>query len=545
MIKSVTKNSLLECTVMTIGENIATARVKAGFTQEGLAAYAGVSRQAVQKWESGACLPETQKLILLCRRFDISMDEMVGNEAFGRTAEERRNERRHLPNYVRLNGWDLYSADFRVEYQQLLDEGRNVEKYKNLVSEINALPPTREREVATEAVAALMFAEPVRDGYAFYEPSGLDEIRSSRKPSGVRLPEVCDKSALQSKIRGAWLGRIAGCLLGKPYEGIRTKELNLVLKATGNFPLSRYTLQSELTEELYEQVQFQLRDHCWADTVECAPADDDTNYTVMAATQILEKYGRDFSPCDVLHTWVECQPKAAYCTAERVAYINFINGYEPPGSAVHKNPYREWIGAQIRADYYGYINPADPEAAADMAWRDASISHVKNGIYGEMFVAAMLAAAAVCDDVKTVILCGLAEIPQQSRLYAEIMEIMNLYDTGKTAGDCASLIHERYDENTMHGWCHTLSNAMIVVMSLLYGGKDYGKSICMAVGCGFDTDCNGATVGSIVGMMIGEAGIPPEWTKPFGETLQTRIFGTEYITVDKLCELTMKHMPKK
>ena len=529
---------------MKIGENIAAARTKAGLTQEDLAVYVGVSRQAVQKWESGAALPELEKLVLICRRFDVTLDEMAGDNSFARTAGERRAGHKHLPNYSRPHRWDLYSADFKIEYQQLLDEGRDVDKYKNLVFEINALAPTAEREAATEAVAALMFSEPVKEGYPFYEPSNLEEIRSCRKLFCAPLPKPGSRENLANKIKGAWLGRIAGCLLGKPYEGIRTNELNLVLKATNNYPMKRYTLQAELTEEIYQQVTFKLACRCWADTVTAAPADDDTNYTVMAATQIIEKCGHDFQPHDVLRTWIECQPKNAYCTAEQVAYINFVNGYEPPVSAIHKNPYREWIGAQIRADYYGYINPGNPQAAADMAWRDASISHTKNGIYGAMFVAAMLAVAAVCDDIKTVILRGLAEIPEKSRLYVEILELLTLYEAGKTSEDCIAFIHARYDENSSHGWCHTVSNALIVVAALLYGGKDYGKSICLAVGCGFDTDCNGATVGSIVGMMIGACEIPEEWTAPFGGLLKTDISGAECVSVDMLCDLTMRHMVK-
>ena len=102
----------------------------------------------------------------------------------------------------------------------------------------------------------------------------------------------------------------------------------------------------------------------------------------MLYQELIRKYGRDFTPYDVSRMWLDSQPKNAYCTAERVAFINFVKGFTPPASAVHKNPYREWIGAQIRADYFGYINPGRPEAAAEMAWRDACVSHVKNGIYG-------------------------------------------------------------------------------------------------------------------------------------------------------------------
>ena len=214
----------------------------------------------------------------------------------------------------------------------------------------------------------------------------------------------------------------------------------------------------------------------------------------------------------------------------------------PPESAIYKNPYREWIGAQIRADYFGYINPGKPETAADMAWRDASISHIKNGIYGEMFVSAMLAVAAETDGIRDIILGGLAQIPHTSRLYEGIMFILSSFENGLSHKDCLKAIGEKYDEHTSHGWCHTISNAMIVVMSLLYGGGDYGRSICMAVEAGFDTDCNGATVGSVLGMAKGYACIDEYWLKPIKDTLHTSIFGVGTVKISDRIKMTLEHI---
>ena len=99
-----------------------------------------------------------------------------------------------------------------------------------------------------------------------------------------------------------------------------------------------------------------------------------------------------------------------------------------------------------------------------------------------------------------------------------------------------------YDEYSDHGWCYAISNSMVVAAALLYGNGDYGKSICMAAQTGFDTDCNGATVGSIIGMAKGIDGIPDYWTEPINDTLHTSILGLGTVKVSDRVKLTLKHM---
>jgi len=83
---------------------------------------------------------------------------------------------------------------------------------------------------------------------------------------------------------------------------------------------------------------------------------------------------------------------------------------------------------------------------------------------------------------------------------------------------------------------------MIVAAPLLYGNGDYGRSICMSVETGFDTDCNGATVGSIVGMAKGIAAIPDEWTAPINDKLNTSVFGLGAVKISERAKMTLKHL---
>ena len=525
---------------MAMPELIHKLRTGAKLSQEQFAALFHVSRQSVQKWESGLVTPELSKVIEISKYFGVSLDALIlGRD--NRTVEEMYRGREVKPEYSKMADWEFYPSNILTEYEQSVDEGLDVEMYQDLFSAVSRLPKDETKKKLGDVLFEIVKNAGTVKNYPYTEPSTLPEIRALRKE--FPIPLAVDGDRLEEKVSGAWLGRICGCMLGKTVEGIRTDEFLPFLKETGNYPMHRYIRRTDLSDEICRKYNFPFNSRPFADEIDGMPVDDDTNYTVLAQL-IIEKYGRDFTPCDVSEAWVDCQSKNAYCTAERVAFCNFVKGYEPPQSAIYKNPFREWIGAQIRGDYFGYINPGDPEMAAEMAFRDACISHVKNGIYGEMFAAAMIAVAAATEDIEQILEGGLAQIPCTSRLYEDIAAVLEGYRKGVSQKAAFEAIHKKYNEYSPHGWCHTNANARIVAASLLYGNGDLGKSICMAVETGFDTDCNGATVGSVLGMAKGAGAIGEVWTKPLNGMLHTSIFGVGTVKISDCVQTTLKHIRK-
>ena len=443
-------------------------------------------------------------------------------------------------DYNQVDGFNRYLNDIIAEYQQSVEEGLDIEKHKALFEAVAALENGEVKAKMSDAIYDLVINSKIRSDYKYNEPNKLKEIKVLRKPYNYEAI-MPDEETLRKKILGAWTGRACGCLLGKPVEGIRSDEFIPFLKETGNYPMHRYILSTDITDDIRSHYKFSFENKPYGDNVDGMPVDDDTNYVVMAQ-QIIEKCGKAFESKNVANAWLRYQSVYSYFTAERIAYINFLNCIEPSASAMYKNVCREWIGAQIKGDYFGYVCPGKPEKAAEMAYNDACISHVKNGIYGEMFISAMIAIAAVNDNIDDILLGGLAEIPATSRLYEAVMKIFDDYKNGVTLEETFNYIHSAYDEHTDHGWCHTISNAMIVVAALLYGEGDFGKSICTAVSFAFDTDCNGATVGSILGMRGGIDCIEECWKRPINNKIHTSLFGIETVDVEKAVDKTIEHI---
>lgn len=437
-----------------------------------------------------------------------------------------------------LSGLTLTSNDLRTEHVQLIDEGRDIspeieKAFKELEQTNMEIDPSSQ----TRAQALLDMAEglPYRLDYPYQEPSELEDIRAAR-PQGSRVyKSSLSGTALLDRLTAAWMGRCAGCLLGKPVEGWRSAVMWPYLKDLGRYPLRDY-FRSDVPQEIIDKYHIS-RNGAYIDRVPHMVEDDDTNYT-MTGLAIMEQCGPQFTPEDVAKFWLGNLPIFHTFTAERVAYRNLANLVPPPESALYRNPFREWIGAQIRADFWGYAAVGNPELAAEFAWRDASISHVKNGIYGEMWVAAMLAAAPFVKDVREVLTAGLSEIPQESRLAEAIHDVITWRDEGVDDETAIQRIHARWDETLGHHWCHTISNAQIVAMGLLWGEDDFEKSICRAVQACFDTDCNGATVGSIFGMLHGTHALPEKWISPLHDGLETGIAGYHFVKISEMARKT-------
>ena len=435
-----------------------------------------------------------------------------------------------------LVGWESFTGMLDIEAKQLVEEGRDPRWVEALLSK------PRSQEFDADLWAELQTAPQLKD-FPFREPSDLEGIRNERGHGMRSQPVGHSDEVLRDRMLGAWLGRCCGCALGKPAElymnssnGLSSKErikTYLQAIAPNEYPLNNYFPLHSPAEERTGAIW--CPSSC-RENLAFMESDDDIRYTVLGQ-RILLKNGVRFTTHDVMKTWMEVLPYMQVCTAETQAYRNYILRYHVRTSveaeadwnwvATHQNPYREWIGAQIRADSWGYAVPGNPELAAELAWRDARMSHVKNGIYGEMFVAAMIAAGFVIDDPLAVVEAGLSEISQASRLYQDIRQTIDLCRKHGCRAEAFEIVLDGLYEVFGHYHpVHTNNNAAIVVAALLLGGRDFEKVITIAVMGGWDTDCNGATAGSIFGAMHGAENIPAKWKAPLRDTLHSEI--TDY-----------------
>ena len=278
-----------------------------------------------------------------------------------------------------------------------------------------------------------------------------------------------------NKVYGGWLGKFIGGTLGGPVEG-----------------------------------QIELNDLTYYPRIPTEAAENDDTDFQLVWLHALQERGLYITSEDLVKEWMEhiIYPFNEYGYAMK----NFRGNIKPPVSGWFNNDYfMESMGAPIRSEIWGFICPDNPGLAAEYAEKDAVIDHARNGVWAEKFLAAIEATAFVENNPKKLLDVGLKYIPDKSELFQCMKDVSRWCEQYQNWKFTRQLILDKYGHPDP---TDVIQNLAIVGMSLLYGKNNFEKAILLALNSGYDTDCTCATVGAIIGVVIGANAIPSKWKEP-------------------------------
>ena len=289
----------------------------------------------------------------------------------------------------------------------------------------------------------------------------------------------------KDKVNACWIGKNIGGTMGTPYEG--TREMldikGFVTKPGEVLPNDDLDLQM-----------------VWLYALE-----KEGPYAINAA--LLGEFWLSF----ITPHWNEYG----------LGKINMRRGIPAPMSGDYENNWKDSNGAWIRTEIWACVTPGAPEAAARYAMEDAKVDHgAGEGTVAAAFVGAMQSAAFVLDDIRSCIEVALSVIPESSRVAESVRYVLQAYDQKVTPATARNEI-QKMNADIGDGWFEAPSNVAYTVLGLLYGKGDFKRSMILAINCGDDTDCTGATVGATLGILGGMAAIPADWKEYLGDDIVT------------------------
>lgn len=311
-----------------------------------------------------------------------------------------------------------------------------------------------------------------------------------------------------SRIHAGWMAQIVGGALGTALEGYTSKKLKGKFGDIRGYVRKPNTYNDDITFEI-------------------------------AFLNAFDKRGYNVTSDDIAEEWVALVPSG--WSAEEIALKNIRIGVYPPESGTFRNPYREWIGAQMRGAICGMVAPGDPKRAAELAWKDAVVSHANNGVLGEVFNAAFVSLAFVERDIRTVVQKAVDMIPADSEYYDFVSAALawcREYDDWRTTWERCEAKFKEYN------WVHAYPNAMAEVVALWYGNGDFDETMHIIAMAGQDVDCNAAQIACALGIMHGPAAIGRKWIDPIGDQLDTYLRGMKKMSIKQLADWTVAAVRK-
>lgn len=300
-------------------------------------------------------------------------------------------------------------------------------------------------------------------------------------------------------------------ILEKIYSGFVAKAIGVRLGA----PVEPTIWSYERVRDTYGEVTEYLRDF------KNFAADDDTNGPVYFI-RALRDYGLACTAKDVGKTWLNyaAEEHGMYwwggfgVSTEHTAYKNLQAGIPAPMSgsiATNGTTVAEQIGGQIFIDSWGWVNPGNPQRAADMSAMAASVAHDGDGLNGARFCAAAIAAAFEAGSIEEIVEIALGTIDPNST-YAKVCRAVIAFHKGNPDDwrACRDMLNAEWGYDRYPGVCHIIPNAGVTIMSILYGKGSVPRTAEIATMASWDTDCNAGNAAAIVGTF---QGLDPSWDK--------------------------------
>jgi len=352
----------------------------------------------------------------------------------------------------------------------------------------------------------------------------LCEEALERRENKNRPWPIMDDQEYYEKVHGGWIGRVAGSHLGAPLE----------------FRPYSYIQRRYCSGGKSDITSFVKR-------VDPNAVNDDEIYQI-AGLLAIEQHGAGLTAKDIATEWNARLYRKQF-TAERVALKNIRAGIYPPETAAEKNGnvYYDAIGGQMKADIWGLMAPNCQQMAAHYARIDGSVAHQGIGIDGEVFVAVMIANAFGISDIEELVHKSLPVLPRESEYRLFVEQCLVIHENHASWRDGRAALMQAWGKarksllrqaRSVRRWIflrflhplHVLPNAGIIVLSLLYGQDHedrFGRPLCLAAMMGYDTDCNCGNLGTIMGTILGEKGIPAKWKDPLQDRFNTYVKGYE------------------
>ena len=384
--------------------------------------------------------------------------------------------------------------------------GYDVSAAEALLPEGMRLAAAGERDALralTAGLLAALEAAPKIAGHPYWAydcPAEWEAVVAAMdQPAQGMLPGALER--LDERTYHGLLGQLAGGAFGTAIEGYHTRRIQEVYGAIDGYITAPETTNDDVVYEL-------------------------------VFLEVFERRGRALTSQELALEWVKQIPFG--WSAEWIALRNLAMGLMPPESGRYRNPYHDWIGAQMRGMICGMLAPGWPLEAARLAHLDGVISHSGNGVYGEIYAAVLTALAYVIPEPRALLHEALRYVPQGSEYAAVARECLAVVAAERDPAAAWARLDLRFEE---YNWIHAYPNLAADILALWYSGGDFSTAMRWLAHAGLDVDCNAGLVGNVLGI---QGGVPPAWGDPLDDRLDTYLKGKEHLSIRELAGRIVK-----